>query len=108
MTMQRQGRPSKTCGADEECDDERAYGGPPCDGLGDLCLFYCGITYVAGKRVRTTLPRDVQHDDPGWNDGGIHIGERNARQKKSRRTCCARLLTLLLYHLGARRRYVAS
>jgi hypothetical protein len=30
------------------------------------------------------------------------------RHKKSRRTCCARLLTLLLYHLEAPRRYVAS
>jgi hypothetical protein len=40
MSMQRQGRPGNTCSADEECNDERAYGGPPCDGLGDLCLFY--------------------------------------------------------------------
>jgi hypothetical protein len=40
MTMKRQGRQSKTCSADEECGEERAYGCPPCDGLGDLCLFY--------------------------------------------------------------------
>ena len=34
----RQGRRRKTCSADEERGDERAYGGPPCDGLGDRCL----------------------------------------------------------------------
>ena len=36
------------------------------------------------------------------------IGVPAQRRKKSRRTCCARLLTLLLYHLEAWRRKVAS
>jgi hypothetical protein len=36
------------------------------------------------------------------------IGVHAQRHKKSRRTCCARLLTHSLYHLKAPRRTVAS